>query len=520
MFKLKTVIILFLFIGISYTIKSQNNVNDFESLDSYFEKSISDWTVPGLAIGIVRNDSLIYAKGFGVKNINKKAIIDSKTVFPIASNTKAFTAAAIAILVDEGKLSWDTKVNTILPYFHLYDPYVTQHFTIADLLSHRSGLKTFSGDLLWYGTDYTREAVIKKLPLLKQHYEFRTKFGYSNIMYITAGEIIAKVSGMSYEDFIKKNILEPLNMNNTYTSINDLKELDNVCKAHNKVDGKVFPIEFLNWDNIGGAGILNSNVEDMGQWLKLQLNNGIWNGDTIFSPRQANEMRTPHTNFSVSSGYQRIWPSTHFKAYALGWSVNDYHGMKVVSHSGGYDGVITYSCFVPEANLGFVILTNSNSSLYNALSYKILDYFLSNDTTDWSGFFLPYQQRSEKREIIVAKEDAKEPSLSLKKYEGLYKSDLYGNALVKVKGKKMTVQLLHTKVWEGSISKYSADTFIVEFKKIHSLPQGFISFIVNNGEVESFIIDVPNPDFDFTEFNFKKLTWIEIPQNDVLENKE
>jgi len=511
----KILILSLILFGLTTKVYSQNN--SIDSLDAYFEKSRAAWTVPGIAIGIVKDDKLLYAKGFGKRNINKKAVVDAQTIFPVASNTKAFTAAAIAILVDEGKLSWDTKVNTILPYFQMYDEFVTEHFTIADMLSHRSGLKTFSGDLLWYGTDYSREDVVKKLPYLKPKYEFRTTFGYSNIMYIAAGEVIAKVSGVPYEQFISDRILKPLAMNNTYTSISDIEKLDNVCSAHNKVDGKVFPIDFLNWDNIGGAGILNSNVEDMSKWIRLQLKDGIWNNDTIFSPRQANVMRTPHTNFSVSKGYQRIWPSTHFRAYALGWSVNDYHGMKVISHSGGYDGVITYTCFVPEANLGFVILTNSNSSLYNALSYKILDYFLSSDTTDWSAFFLPYQQRGDKRELLVAKENAKAPSLKLKDYEGLYKSELYGNALVSVRGKKMKVQLLHTKVWEGSISTFNADTFIVEFKKIPSLPQGFITFEISDGKAKSFIIDVPNPDFDFTEFNFKKLDWIEVPQGEELE---
>ena len=519
MIKFKLLIIFLVLFGLLPITYAQNSNVNLDSLSSYFDRSRKAWTVPGLAVGIIKDDKLIYAKGFGKRNIEKKALVDAQTVFPVASNTKAFTAAAIAMLVDEGKLSWETKVNSILPYFQMYDKYVTEHFTIADMLSHRSGLKTFSGDLLWYGTDYSRADVVKKLPLLEPKYEFRTTFGYSNIMYIAAGEIIAKVSGMSYEQFITERVLKPLGMNHTYTSISDLEKLDNVCTAHNKVDGKVFPIDFLNWDNIGGAGILNSNIEDMSKWIRLQLKDGIWNNDTLFSPRQANEMRTPHTNFSVSKGYQRIWPSTHFKAYGLGWSVNDYHGMKVVSHSGGYDGVITYTCFVPEANLGFVILTNANSSLYNALSYKILDSFLSKDSTDWSSFFLPYQQRSEKRDLLVAKEDAKKPSLKLKAYEGLYNSELYGNALVSVRGKKMKVQLLHTNVWEGSISTFNADTFIIEFKKIASLPQGYITFTISQGKVKSFIIDVPNPDFDFTEFNFNRLDWVEVPENFENEGK-
>ncbi len=494
----------------------QSWTKKLDSLNLYFSKSRTQWDVPGLAVGIIKDDSLIFAKGYGYSNIAKKEKVNSQTIFPIASNTKAFTAASIAILVDEGKLSWDTKVVDILPYFQLYNSYVTAHFTIADMLSHRSGLKTFSGDLLWYGTDYSRQAVIRKLPLLKDVYEFRTTFGYSNIMYIAAGEVVAKISGMSYEQFLRTHFFIPLNMNRTYTSIKDLKNIDNVCTPYNKVNDDIIPIHLLNWDNIGGAGIINSDIEDLSKWVRLQLADGIWYGDTIFSPQQANEMRSPHTNFKISAAYKQYWPSTHFRAYGMGWSVSDYHGRLIVSHSGGYDGVITYTCLVPEENLGFVILTNSTSSLYNPLAYKILDSFLAKDTVDWSSIFLPYQQRSEIKTPIIAPQNAQKPSLKLKEYAGIYKSKIYGNALITVKGHKMKVNLLHTNLWEGKIKKYNADTFIVEFPKVPSLPQGFITFTIDNtnNKVSSFVIDVPNPDFDFTEFTFQKMSWVEIPDED------
>lgn len=495
-------------------LNAQSWSSNVDSLDVYFAKSREQWKVPGLAVGIIKNDSLIFAKGYGYSNIAKKQAITPQTIFPIASNTKAFTAASIAILVDEGKLSWDTKVVDILPYFQMYDTYVTDNFTIADMLSHRSGLKTFSGDLLWYGTDYSREEVVKKLPYLKPAYYFRTTFGYSNIMYIAASEVIEKVSGITFEEFLKQHFFQPLGMKRTYTSIDDLKKVDNVCTPYNKINDDIIPIELLNWDNIGGAGILNSDIEDMSKWVMLQLNNGIWNGDTIFSPKQATEMRTPHTNFKVREGAKRYWPSTHFKAYGMGWSVEDYHGKLVVSHSGGYDGVITYTCLVPEENLGFVILTNSTNSLYNPLSYRILDSFLAQDTIDWASLFLPYQQRAETKTPIVIPEDAKDPSLKLKEYAGVYKSELYGNAAVTVKGRKMKVNLLHTLIWEGNIEKFNADTFTVEFKKVPALPQGYITFTIDKStnKVKSFIIDVPNPDFDFTEFTFEKIDWIEMPE--------
>ncbi len=511
--KLNKLLILSILLTFSIAINAQVKNVKLDSLDSYFENSIKEWKVPGMAIGIIKGDSLIFSKGYGYRNIKKKKPVTPQTIFPIASNTKAFTAASIAILVDEGKLKWDTKVKSILPYFNLYNKYVTEHFTIEDLLSHRSGLKTFSGDLIWYGSSYTREEVVRKAHLLKPKYEFRTTFGYSNIMYIAAGEIVAKVSGMTYDDFLKKHFFKELGMNNTYTSINDLKGLDNVCTPYNYVNDKTIAIELLNWDNIGGAGIINSNIEDISKWIKLQLNKGTYNNKEIFTSKQSTKMLTPATNFTVSEGYNRMWPSTHFRSYGMGWSLMDYHGYKVVSHSGGYDGVITYTCFVPDANIGFVILTNSTSSLYNSLSYTILDAFLSDDNKDWSKLFLPYQLKGYKKEDIAAKENAQEPSLDLKEYAGVYKSEIYGNALVKKKGKKLFINLARTKLWEGNAIKYDADTFIIEFKAVPSLPQGKVTFKVEEGKAKSFVIDVPNPDFDFTEFVFKRIDWIEIPED-------
>ena len=190
----------------------------------------------------------------------------------------------------------------------------------------------------------------------------------------------------------------------------------------------------------------------------------------------------------------------------MGWSVSDYHGRQIVNHSGGYDGVITFTCLVPEENLGFVILTNSNSSIYNAMSYRILDAFLAKDTTDWSALFLPYQQRAEEHQPIAKRKNASAPSLPLKSYKGLYTSKLYGQAQIHIKGKQMKVQLLHSPLWTGNITICDADTFVVEFKKVPSLPQGYIYFTLDDTKkaVKSFIINVPNPDFDFTEFVFIK----------------
>lgn len=259
-----------------------------------------------MAIAIVKDGDVVLAKGYGVRDVNEHGAIDEHTSFAIASNTKAFTVAALAILVDEGKINWDDKVTEYIPWFKLYSPYVTQEMTIRDLLSHRSGLKTFSGDLLWYGTTYSRDEVIKRAQYLEPKYGFREHFGYSNIMYLTAGQIIPAVTGMSWDDFVTERIFEPLGMNRSNTSITYLKGMENVAMPHNNVDGKEIAISYLNWDNIGLAGSINSNVSDLCNWIKLQLNNGIFNNDTIISRKSINEMRSPNTLQRVSEGAKRL----------------------------------------------------------------------------------------------------------------------------------------------------------------------------------------------------------------------
>jgi len=483
-----------------------------DSLDAYFQRSLEMWQVPGMAIAIVKDDSLIFAKGYGVKNINKKRQkIDANTLFPIASNTKAFTAAAMARLVDDGKLTWDTKVVDILPYFSLYDPYVTAHFTIIDLLSHRSGLATFSGDLIWYGTIYSREQVVRKLPYLKPKYEFRTHFGYSNIMYIAAGEIVLKLTGKPWEQYIQEEFLNPLGMKQTLTSITQLTKKSNVTRPHNKVNDDVFPIEFMNWDNISGAGALVSNVTDMSRWMRMQLHEGNYKEHQYFSSAQNLMMKSSHTNHMVGKGYQQYWPSTHFRSYGLGWGLNDYHGRKIVSHSGGYDGIISFTCLVPEENLGFVILTNSNSSLYNSIKNRILDAYLAKDTIDWNKLFLPFQQQGDRRKAIAINTNAAKPSLELLKYSGVYSDPIYGNVVVTFKKKKLHLQMLRTALFSSDLTAFDTDTMIVEFTKVPSLPQGKAHFYTKDGDVEYLIIDVPNPDFDFTEFKFMKMKGTDNP---------
>ncbi|MFC2101197.1 serine hydrolase [Bacteroidota bacterium] len=497
-----------------YAFTQENEITiDYKNLSNYFEKARQDWNVPGMAVAIVKDDKIVFSKGFGVRDINEKDKVDEHTIFAIASNTKSFTSAALAMLVDEGKINWDDPVIKHLPYFQLYDPYVTNAMKIRDLLCHRSGLVTFSGDLLWYGTTYDREEVVRRARFLKPKHGFREKFGYSNIMYIAAGEIIEKASGKSWDEFIKERIFDPLKMKNTNTSIDKLKDIVNVAQPHTNYNDKVISIPYLNWDNIGPAGSINSSVYEMSQWIRLQLNKGTLNGNKFFSEASSDEMWKPHTINNISPAAKEIWPSTHFKTYGMGWGQFDYHGRKVVSHSGGYDGMISYTGLVPEENLGFIILTNANSMLFYAIAFKILDTYLSDQETDWSETFIQYDKMDKAQKLMDVEEDKRnrvkntKPSLPPEAFSGTYSCELYGDAVIEFENDEMSLKLVPAPLFIGDLTHWHYNTFQIVFSNFPSLPPGKVNFTLDaKGNIETMIIDVPNPDFDFTELLFRKVT--------------
>jgi len=497
-----------LFSSLAY---SQNKVNTAD-LDVYFQNALNDWDVPGMGIAIVTSDSVLFAKGYGVKDINTQLPVDANTLFAVASNTKSFTASGLAILADQGKLTWDDKVVDHLPWFKLYDPYVTANMTIRDLLSHRSGLVTFSGDLVWYGTSHSAEEVVRRARYLKPAYGFRTNFGYSNIMYLAAGLIIEKVSGQSWSDFIKAQFLAPLGMNSTVTSITELnRKGGNVAEPHTSYQYKNIRIDYLNWDNIAPAGALLSSANDMAKWIQLQLNNGKLGDEQIITEKALNEMWYPQILNNVSKFSKELWPTTHFKGYGLGWSIMDYYGKKVISHSGGYDGMISYTAFVPEANIGLVVLTNKNSSLYLPMMYKILDSYIGDSSRDWSAFFLEREAKGKEYQDKLKKEKEEKrilgtrPSADLSKYTGTYKSELYGDATIELKNGILVLQFVPTPLFHSKLTHWQYDTFTIQFPDVPSLPEGTVNFVLNaDGEVEQMRVDVPNPDFDFTELEFRK----------------
>lgn len=485
---------------------------DLAALDRYVANAGRAWAVPGFAVAIVKDDSVVFAAGYGVRELGTPAPVDEHTLFAIASNTKAFTAAALARLVDEGRIAWDDRVTDHLPYFRLYSPYVTSEMRIRDLLSHRSGLGTYSGDLLWYGTSYTREEVLRRARHLEPAGAFRADYGYSNLMFLAAGEIVPAVTGRSWDEYVETEFFEPLGMTRSVTSVDSLANRANVATPHGEKDGRLRVFPWYGWDNVGPAASIVSSVSEMTGWMRLQLHRGTWDGRTYFSEDAARTMWTPHMSFTVSEPAEARYPSTHFRGYGLGWGLMDYLGHKVVSHGGAYDGMYSRVALVPEENLGIVVLTNSMTSLPTALTYRVLDAYLGGEAHDWSAIFLADAERDRQRWAARwdtwdrARVPNTKPSLPLDRYAGTYGGSLYGDAVVERDGGRLVVRLLPNPDLTGDLIHWHHDTFQLTWR--HEFPwfgRGWVQFVMDRtGEVVAMTIDVPNEDFWFTELEFTK----------------
>ncbi|HSL72380.1 MAG TPA: serine hydrolase [Longimicrobiales bacterium] len=400
-------------------------------LDAYIGKAIKDWEVPGLSLAIVHRDSVVHAKGYGVKELGKPGTVTAQTVFAIGSASKAFTAALVGTLVDEGKLRWDDQVAKHLPGFQLYDPYASKELTVRDALSHRSGLAR--GDRLWYATEYDRDEILNRVRLLEPTWSFRSNFGYQNIMYLAAGQVAAKAAGKKWDDLVTDRIFAPLGMSSSTTSIKKLASAADVSTPHARIDDKVKPIAWRNIDNIAPAGSINSNALDMAQWVRLQLGKGKYRGKELLKPATVREMHSANTVIRSDPRSDSLLPETHLRAYGLGWFLEDYRGRKLVHHGGNIDGMSALVFMVPEENLGLVILTNMNgTSLPAALARRIADLYIGGARRDWSADYLAFTKEGQRRAaaqaqtIEKARVSGTKPSLALEKYAGKYDNEMYG----------------------------------------------------------------------------------------------
>lgn len=481
-------------------------------IDAYAQKVMADWKQPGMAIAIVKDDKLVFSKGYGTRQIGKNEPVDADTVFAIASNSKAFTVAALAILVDEKKLGWNDKVSNYLPGFQMYDPWVTSELTVRDLVTHRVGLDTFSGDLLWYETDMTGEEILRRLRHLKPVSSFRTQFGYQNLMFIAAGKIIEKVSGRSWCDFLRERIFTPLSMNRTTCSVGNLP--DNAAWPHNESGGALRVLHRGNVDGADAAAGLNSSVNDLSKWIRTQLGKGKFEGKQIFSEAQAWGMHQPYLAEQISETASRNNPTRHFSGVASGWFVYDYHGRKIINHSGGLDGMLSYTHLIPAENLGFVVLTNSEYPPFSVMSSKIRDVFLNAPKRDWSAEAMEQTKRNKAANAEAAKKvDAARvantrPTLALSGYVGAYSDDLYGAVNIAEENGRLVMRFSRSPNFVADLEHWHYDTFQIKWRPsvAYNFPRGFVTFTIDkNGRTEELKIDQPNNDFWFYELHPRRV---------------
>lgn len=413
---------------------------DFAELDRYVAKAARDWHVPGLAIAVVKDDSLVFAKGYGVIETGKPAPVNEHTRFAIGSTTKAMTVAALAMLVDEGKLHWDDPVIDLIPDFRLYDPYVTREVTLRDLLTHRTGLP--GTDLFWVipENNYTFPEIIRRLRYVKPISSFRSQWEYENVMYAVAGEIVARVSGMPWETFVRTRIFTPLGMNESIPLVSELQGQPNVAVPHAERGGSVRVVPMLSTDPIAPAGSVWSSVSDMSKWMRFMLDSGRVGDRRLIRPATFDEIIAPQIQAPMAEYPALELAKPHFFSYAFGWFVQDYQGQVVWMHTGSINGMCALIGLVPQKKLGVYVLENlDHAELRHALMYRVFDMYdaLQNSARgrtpprDWSADLKAFldsaaKARGASRRAAPLTAAAGGPALPLDRYVGTYVDSAYG----------------------------------------------------------------------------------------------
>ena len=454
-----------------FLLKAQPPAFVQNDLNAYITKGMEQWQVPALAIVVVKDGQVIIRKGFGVRETGKTDPVDENTLFFIASNSKLFTGTALAHLQYHKKLSLNDKITKYFPNYKLYDDLTTQQVTIRDMLTHRIGTKTFQGDFTFWNTTLSSEQIMERMRLLKPTGIFRQDYGYCNSCFLTAGEVIPKVTGQSWFQFVTDSINKPLGMTNTYTSSNGLrKKVSNMAVPYTtSFTGKLNRVPDDNWDNLGPAASMVSNVKDLTNWLMMQLDSGRFEGKSIlpWSVLQA----TRDVQIITNSRKSAMYPM-HFRGYGLGLNVADYNGRQVYWHTGGAAGMVSNVCFVPKEKLGIAILTtNDNQNFFEALRYQVLDAYLGVAFINRSELALnsfKTVERASLNEIEEWKKMAgKEPTpRPLEAYTGSYFNELYGMISFNKMGKGLEAGFQHHPDLNGTLLHMSGDNWLIEFDNI------------------------------------------------------
>lgn len=463
---LKTLAFLFI---INSAFAQNNFIND--SLDIYIKREMIRWNLPGMAIAIVKDGKVIFMKGYGYSNVNTKTPVTENTEFQIASNSKAFTGTSLALLEHYGKLKLDDKVMTYLPYFKMYDDYLTSNITIRDVLSHRIGYETFQTDLLnWAGTK-TRKELVENMVNVIPRFGFREKYGYCNIGYVTAGEIIPAVSDTTWDDYLKYHYFMPLGMTRTGTTYQNFINSPNASKAYTLLNGNIFEITPSKVDNIGAAGSMTSNVNDLSKWVMMQLGDGKYNGKQIVPDEVIKKTRESNTIV-----YRKSRVGHNFMNYGLGWFLEDVYGKKVVEHEGGANGFLSKTVLVPEENFGFVILSNSDGqSFYDALSEQIINELSKQPYQNISAlYYQSFKDGYDEEQAAINKLKSEVASYKLpvdayKEIAGIYINKVYGKIAIEAKDTHAEVSFEFHPQYKGKIKFKSATALMIEYNDASSL---------------------------------------------------
>jgi CubicO group peptidase (beta-lactamase class C family) len=490
-------------------------------IDALVERTLKTFDVPGIAVAIVKDGKIILEKGYGVTSLNTMQKMDEHTRFGIASNSKAFTVAALGILVDEGKLKWDEKVTDIIPEFKLYAPYVTEDFTVRDLLTHRSGLGLGAGDLMIWpdSSTFTLKDIIHNLRYLKQVSDFRTKFDYDNLLYIVAGEVVARVSGMKWEDFIQAKIMNPLQMTESAPNYNLLKNKNDVIDPHAPVNGKVQVIR-RDWKDVAdAAGGIYSSVHDMSKWIIMQMNDGKYGEglkNQLLKENTHEEMWTPQTIIPVRG---ETTYNTHFASYGLGWFLSDENGYKVATHTGGLAGIVTQVTLIPELKLGIIVFTNQQSgAAFTAITNTIKDSYYGIKDKDRVKQYHDrvVQREAEAKKItgkiwadINAEQQKNKSKTDFSMYQGTYTDPWFGDVVISEKNGKPWFDSKNSPRLSGEMFAYKGNTFIVKWNDRSMDADAFVMFDLDyEGKPNAIKMKPISPltdfSFDFQDLNFTR----------------
>jgi CubicO group peptidase (beta-lactamase class C family) len=491
-----------------------------QKIDSLVTDALVKFKVAGAAVAVVKDGKVIHSKGYGLADINTKKPVNENTNFQIASNTKAFTTAALAILEEEGKLKWTDKVKDHIPEFKMYNDYVTENFNIQDLLTHRSGLGLGVGDLMFFpdGSNFTIKDVVTGFQYFKPVSAFRTQFDYDNLLYIVAGEVIARTSGMSYELFVQKRIIEPLQMNNTFVG-SLLKEKSNLAVPHSSESGTIKTIDAYNIGMGSAAGGIYSNVTDMAKWMIVRLNKGKYGSDlnkSLFSLKNHNEMWRLHT---VQETNPNPRYNSHFNGYGLGWGLTDVKGNLKVSHTGGLPGMLSIVTMYPDLNLGIVVLTNTENGgggLFTAVANTIADTYLGLDDFGWTDKIVERMNKGKNTGDEVSKrawekvDSAKNVKIKNEDFTGIYEDKWFGKIEVFEKYRQLWFRSYRSPKLNGPMAFYNGNTFAIKWEYQAMNCDAFAMFSLDEtGKAQSIKMKGISPNIDFS-FDFQDLDLIRV----------